>query len=327
MSTLRTIACCLTLCALTTWTAASHAGKTDQVDPKDASTLLGLLKNEAMRSSWWKAAVRDLSTSSCPAKLFNASKAARGETAGPYVPLKAGGEWIPYKIPAKCALSIETLCSGGTLSDHDQSAWAFPRDRVIYTEYIRLLAKRYAVPSRVWSDILTAMDNLALESASETLRQVPSLQTDHEETSTVDQNQADVESATSMDDGEIARVERRLAAAWNEYREVALNGIEIPALNYDPGCGDGDVSVEIVTQPPGGKVSLIDNFDWLICRKRNLNPWDPDSCAGWREVSSSTVSLAGEYRYFVRWPSGGISRSSAPITIARDNAKKVVLRR
>jgi hypothetical protein len=95
----------------------------------------------------------------------------------------------------------------------------------------------------------------------------------------------------------------QLVKALDEYR--ARSTERPPKATYDPGCGAGEIRVNIRTNPPGARVVFIPAFYYHLCRSQNINPDDPRTCDHWRDQPDGTLAaVAGDYFYFARWPDG-----------------------
>lgn len=129
---------------------------------------------------------------------------------------------------------------------------------------------------------------------------------------------------TQYEASEIALVQKGAADAateWTDRRGKFLNALSArlaehrakkPSLRkvvVEGGCGAGEVSVSIATEPKGAQVLFIPTFFYELCRVQNLNPDDTKGCARWREAVDGTLAqVSGDYQYVVRWPDGTVRR-------------------
>jgi hypothetical protein len=80
--------------------------------------------------------------------------------------------------------------------------------------------------------------------------------------------------------------------------------------DVDGECGDGGIWVQITTLPAGGRVWLMSEFDFRLCRSRGHDPWTSGQCR-FNEYTDSDMGLvAGNYQYLAQWPDGTQSRGA-----------------
>jgi hypothetical protein len=119
----------------------------------------------------------------------------------------------------------------------------------------------------------------------------------------------------------IISADEKAADAWTERRSEFLNGLRKPLDAFrrtkrglrpvvvEGGCGAGEMSVTIETEPKGGQVLFIPTFFYELCRVQNVNPDDTTGCNRWREaVDGKLASVSGDYLYVVHWPDGATRR-------------------
>jgi hypothetical protein len=93
------------------------------------------------------------------------------------------------------------------------------------------------------------------------------------------------------------------------------------------GCGAGEVSVTIATEPKGAQVLFIPTFFYELCRVQNVDPDDTKGCARWREAVDGTLAqVSGDYQYVVRWPDGTVRRGKLSFQNLQDG-QTVTLRK
>lgn len=88
-----------------------------------------------------------------------------------------------------------------------------------------------------------------------------------------------------------------LVDKMNWYR--LKNGLSIPRLLSQDGCGAGDAQALIKTIPSATSVRFIPEFFAKICEATGRS--NPSSCPYWVDIPSAKVSLSGLYRYIVVW--------------------------
>jgi hypothetical protein len=126
---------------------------------------------------------------------------------------------------------------------------------------------------------------------------------------------------------------------WTERRARFLAKLAPPLQAYqstkprmkkvvvEGGCGAGEISVKIETDPKGAEVMFIPAFFYELCRAQNLNPDDTARCNRWREAIDGTLSqVAGDYIYIARWPDGTTRRGTLSFTKLTED-QTVVLRK
>ena len=72
-------------------------------------------------------------------------------------------------------------------------------------------------------------------------------------------------------------------------------------LSYNSECGAGGfVDVKFRTEPSGGRVSIISEFDYELCKLQNTQN-DHAKCSAWR-VAKDPELVSGSYYLQVNWP-------------------------
>jgi hypothetical protein len=105
---------------------------------------------------------------------------------------------------------------------------------------------------------------------------------------------------------------------WKAWREGRLKR---PAVVLSVGeCGAGGNSVAIVFKEPTSRFQIIPDFDYLICRKMGLDPWDVDQCSHVRDQMSNLQVLSGRYRVRITRQSGNVLMREISIDDTGDNS-------
>jgi hypothetical protein len=77
------------------------------------------------------------------------------------------------------------------------------------------------------------------------------------------------------------------------------NGLDLADLSYESECGaGGPAMVNLETDPPGGEISIISEFEYLLCETSGQST-DELSCDGWVTVSTDSMMALGGF-YYVR---------------------------
>ena len=176
-------------------------------------------------------------------------------------------------------------------------------DNVVWTNNLTKLG----YPARLWQELVAAYEAKEIELVIAAPAQAAK------------EEQAMNES-TARRDAFLAALRKPLDA----YRRTK------PALRpvvVEGGCGAGDMSVSIVTEPKGGQVLFIPTFFYELCRVQNVNPDDTGGCNRWREaVDGKLASVSGDYLYVVRWPDGTTRRGKLSFNKLEDG-QTVTLRK
>ena len=122
---------------------------------------------------------------------------------------------------------------------------------------------------------------------------------------------------------------QKFFAAWEKSPESKLDGLRHLLLAYrvdhprlpevlsrPEGCGGGEVSVNLVTEPAATQVSIIPAFFYELCRVQRIDPNDTARCAHWREVSGPIVQVSGDYHYVAKWHDGTVKRGMLDVEAA-----------
>lgn len=90
------------------------------------------------------------------------------------------------------------------------------------------------------------------------------------------------------------------------FREAWRAGrLQRPAIVIAVGeCGEGGLSVAISFAEPTARFQIIPEFDYLLCQKFGLDPWNADQCSHVRDRLSDLVVLSGRYRVKITRKSG-----------------------
>jgi hypothetical protein len=98
-----------------------------------------------------------------------------------------------------------------------------------------------------------------------------------------------------------------------------------PRVVAKGGCGAGEMSVQIVTNPRGGRILFIPIFFYELCKAQNLNPEDTTGCNRWGEAIDGRLSqVAGDYIYVARWPDGTTRRGRLTFNNKQDGQTVVL---
>ncbi|MBW8640371.1 hypothetical protein K1W69_24480 [Hoeflea sp. WL0058] len=97
------------------------------------------------------------------------------------------------------------------------------------------------------------------------------------------------------------RANQAFRHAWKQGR------LKRPAIVLAVGeCGAGEVSVDIKFREPTERLQLITDFDYLICEREGLDPWNSNECPDVRDSVQETELLAGKYRAKITRNSGKV---------------------
>ena len=114
------------------------------------------------------------------------------------------------------------------------------------------------------------------------------------------------------------RANQRFREAWREGR------LKRPAVVLSVGeCGAGGNSVTIVFKEPTSRFQIITDFDYLLCRKMGLDPWNADQCPHVRDQMSKLKVLSGRYRVRITRQSGNVLKREISIDDSGDNSLKL----
>jgi len=105
-----------------------------------------------------------------------------------------------------------------------------------------------------------------------------------------------------------------LVAASAAYRKAHPSLVRV--VVEGSGCGVGEeVEVTVKTRPPGGSVWFISSFDYKLCKSRNLDPEDRNSCDVWQNgtIEGNPPHMLGNYEYVAIWPDRAPARSRLKI--------------
>jgi hypothetical protein len=116
----------------------------------------------------------------------------------------------------------------------------------------------------------------------------------------------------------------RFRARLADYRRSKPS---LTPIIVEGGCGAGEVSVSIATEPRGAQVMFIPTFFYELCKAQRLDPDDTQRCNRWREAVDGTLShVAGDYLYTARWPDGVTRRGTLSFTF-REDGQRILLRK
>lgn len=110
-------------------------------------------------------------------------------------------------------------------------------------------------------------------------------------------------------DAYLPLLQRTVTHLANSLGPSPLSG-RLVSDDVDGECGDGGIWVQITTLPAGGRVWLMSEFDFRLCRSLGHDPWTSGQCR-FNEYTDSDMGLvSGNYRYLARWPDGTESRGA-----------------
>ena len=95
---------------------------------------------------------------------------------------------------------------------------------------------------------------------------------------------------------------KALANDLKRYRSSHSRKLPIIHSGADE-CGDGEVDVEIQTQPKAKKIQYINKIYFDLCKSQNINPLDSLTCDQYTDYASEKdgVYMAGRYKILVTW--------------------------
>lgn len=92
-----------------------------------------------------------------------------------------------------------------------------------------------------------------------------------------------------------------------EKKRAELQPDEVPIIQQG-GCGASEAAFRITPQPDDGRVWMITQFAFDVCRVRRRDPWSLATCR-WAEVRPERPAyLSGNYVYQAKWPGGAAGR-------------------
>lgn len=223
---------------------------------------------------------------------------------GERYPISADGKYEKY-AGKYCVITIDTGCQNGMFPSDMLGVdgyWVWIRSRIAYQRFLRDLVIRYKIPIEVFSTEFRAMDKIILNNIERKLRESVKIRDYKDGIARDSDGKLNYEKFTGM--------EEQFAEKWNKY-VLSLSssaGTKRPLLSgVMDGCGAGETEYEIKSYPPGGKIYLISDTDALLCSATQKDPWNTESCKGWRRVQTKTIGLVGTYRYIVHWEASGKS--------------------
>lgn len=77
------------------------------------------------------------------------------------------------------------------------------------------------------------------------------------------------------------------------------NGLNLPALLSQDGCGAGESQALIKTIPAASSIRFIPEFFAKICEATGRD--NPGACPYWVDVPDTEIAVSGLYRYIVVW--------------------------
>ena len=109
----------------------------------------------------------------------------------------------------------------------------------------------------------------------------------------------------------------QLARTLNQYR---LQGNpQLPIVVLKGGCGAGEIEIKVQLNPPDGEVLFMPKLLYRFCRTLNIDPDNPQACDHWRRAADGTLyHVAGDYRFWARWPDGATLRGDVDFSKYRE---------
>ncbi|EFF75499.1 hypothetical protein [Achromobacter piechaudii] len=200
--------------------------------------------------------------------------------------------------------------------------WAWTMSRIGYIKYYRDLSKKVGLPDSVIGTELSAMEKMTIDNISRRLRRPRGLQSFDGEIGGMGYT-----NDLKFDNDRVAALESAMALKWDRYLSTLPQSQQqaVPSFSYMPECGAGEQLFVVKSDPPGAKIRIISDFDWLLCREIGRNPWDPNDCLGWSLIVKEENSLIGRYRYQAEWSNGKISRNVVEVEQFYGNRNDAVL--
>lgn len=114
------------------------------------------------------------------------------------------------------------------------------------------------------------------------------------------------------DDFRDMEAEREPIAALNArlfglYKSGAAKDILV-VVDLSDGCGEGEMPVKLVSDPPYKSLRIIPEFYFAVCGKRSSDAWSPQQCRWWEDVLQEVTMVSGTYYYAATWPDGAEKR-------------------
>ncbi len=232
----------------------------------------------------------------------------------------------PFKVRTytRCGIDVATLCAEGrvAMDVFSDGRWAWTMSRIGYIKYYRDLSKRVGLPDSVIGTELSAMEKMTMDNISRRLKRPKGLQNFDGEIGGMG-----YANDLRFDNDRVAALESAMALKWDRHLSTLPKSQQqaVPAFFYMPECGAGEQSFVVKSDPPGAKIRIISDFDWLLCREIGRDPWDPNDCLGWSLIVKKENSLIGRYRYQAEWRNGKISKDVIEVEQFYGNPKDAVL--
>lgn len=109
------------------------------------------------------------------------------------------------------------------------------------------------------------------------------------------------------------------------FRQAWLEGrLKRPVVVWAFGeCGAGGNVVQITFKEPTSRFQIIPDFDYLICDRVGLDPWNVDQCPHVRDQLNDLQILSGRYRARITRESGEIFFRAIDINDVDDQALEI----
>lgn len=148
--------------------------------------------------------------------------------------------------------------------------------------HLRKTLVKLGYPESVWSSSLTQFEN----------RQLSLL------ISEVGQPDSDDSPSQRNREG----FKEKIVQELNSYREESP---DLPQVIYLGECGAGEVTIDLRTDPAGGRATLIPVFFFELCKAQQLNPEDGTQCKWWLEPAEGLkLEVSGDYYFRATWSDG-----------------------
>lgn len=77
--------------------------------------------------------------------------------------------------------------------------------------------------------------------------------------------------------------------------------------------------------PASGSAAIIPSLNFLVCQRRNIDPWNVRQCPGWRPIrSGQTIELSGFYCVQGWWGDRKIHRGALRLVVGSGPMRYVI---
>jgi hypothetical protein len=274
------------------------------------------LERLALESDEGKRLFADLRVSPCHSSDPEPFRILKMDATDP-VRVESGEKVTEYELAAQCAIDISTGCQDEIFlfPIGSDGRWTWTLSRIAYVSYMRRLAARSGVPPSVIGPQLAQMEKKILANIDRRLKRPVKPQQ-----FTGESGQMGVANDLGIPANDMSTLEETIARRWNTYVSTLPKATRrtLPAMNYELGCGAGEIVINVKLHPAEGQLWLISEFDWRLCRARGEDPWDRNACAGWSKLVGQHLSLSGRYKFSVDWPTGKTTTATIDLTNLAD---------